>query len=93
MDIIKVLKKKRDKKKKVSSNLNENDTLTVLHKTLDSSANDASVHKQSKASADRQNNEVEEDEEFIKNVQRHVEIHKRELKYELLLDLRSKLGK
>lgn len=49
--------------------------------------------QQTEKSTNQFQEEHELDEEYVKHVQRHTEMHKRELKYELLLDLRSKLEK
>lgn len=49
---------------------------------------DAKIPPQSKTSTNQSKEEHELDEEYVKHVQRHTEMHKRELKYELLLDLR-----
>jgi hypothetical protein len=85
-------KKKKDKKS-MSSSLDHNHK-SKSTSTKEWSANDARLHPQSEISS-IQPNELndDEEEEYIKHVQRRTEIHKRELKYELLLDLRSKLGK
>jgi hypothetical protein len=83
-------KKKKDKKRMSSSDSHESKS----KHTQECSASDARLHPPSETSSTqpKELNE-EEEEEYIKHVERRTEIHKRELKYELLLDLRSKLGK
>lgn len=77
----------------MSSSLNDNHKSKSNLTQQQCSANDARLKPQSETSSTQPTKLNEEEEEYIKHVQRRIEIHKRELKYELLLDLKSKLGK